>query len=149
VLKKKEVNVMIGTLIARSKIRSGFNSLNQHRMNEFVKDWADDATFIYPGNVSVSGEFKGKKAIEEWFQKFMEQCPHISFTIKHICFQNIFDMTGTNHVAVEWDVELTNKDGKELKNSGVTTLELKMGKAILVRDYIVDLEAVKKEWGEG
>ena len=139
---------MIGTLIAKSKIRSGFNYLNQHRINEFLKDWAEEAIFIYPGNISVSGDFKGKKAIEEWFRKFMDQFPKINFIIKHICLQNIFDMTGTNHVAVEWDVLLTNKDGKELKNSGVTTLDLKMGKAVLVRDYIFDYETVKKGWGE-
>ena len=87
--------------------------------------------------------------IEEWFKKFMAQFPIINFTIKHLCLQNIFDMIGTNHIAVEWDVILTNKDGKEIQNSGVTTLDLKMGKAILVRDYIFNLEKVKEGWGEG
>ena len=79
----------------------------------------------------------------------MEQFPQINFAIKHVCLQNICDMTGTNHIAVEWDVQLTNKDGKEIQNSGVTTLDLKMGKAILVRDYIFDSEKVKEGWGEG
>lgn len=140
---------MIGTFIARSKIRSGFNSLNQHDMDTFLAAWADDATFIYPGNLSVSGEIKGKKAIEEWFRKFMEQFPQVNFTLKHICLQNIFDMVGTNHVAVHWDTKLTNRDGKEFQNSGVTTINLKKGKAVLVRDYIYDIEVAKKAWGEG
>ena len=140
---------MIGTLIAKSKIRSGFNRLSNHDIDTFLTDWAEDASFIYPGNISVSGEFSGKKAIEEWFTKFMEQFPQINFTIKHVCLQNICDMVGTNHIAVEWDVQLTNKDGKEIQNSGVTTLDLKMGKAILVRDYIFDSEKVKEGWGEG
>ena len=140
---------MIGTLIAKSKIRSGFNSLGNHDIDTFLKDWAENATFIYPGNISVSGEYQGKKAIEDWFKKFMAQFPIINFTIKHLCLQNIFDMIGTNHIAVEWDVILTNKDGKEIQNSGVTTLDLKMGKAILVRDYIFNLEKVKEGWGEG
>ena len=140
---------MIGTLIAKRKIRSGFNSLSNHDIDTFLKDWAEDATFIYPGNISVSGEYQGKKAIEDWFKKFMAQFPIINFTIKHLCLQNIFDMIGTNHIAVEWDVILTNKDGKEIQNSRVTTLDLKMGKAILVRDYIFNLEKVKEGWGEG
>ena len=140
---------MIGTLIARSKIRSGFNSLNQHDMDTFLAAWADDATFIYPGNLSVSGEIKGKKAIEEWFRNFMEQFPQVNFTLKHICLQNIFDMVGTNHVAVHWDTKLKNRDGKEFQNSGVTTINLKKGKAVLVRDYIYDIEVAKKAWGEG
>ena len=140
---------MIGTFIAKRKIRSGFNYLSKHDIDKFLTDWAEDATFIYPGNISVSGEFQGKKTIEEWFKKFMGQFPQINFTIKHICLQNIFDMIGTNHIAVEWDVNLTNRDGKEIQNSGVTTLDLKMGKAILVRDYIFNLEKVKEGWGEG
>ncbi len=140
---------MIGTLMAKSKIRSGFNNLNQHRIDEFLKNWASDATFIYPGKLSVSGERKGKKAIEEWFKKFMEQFPQINFTIKHICVQNTFDMVGTNYVTVEWDIRVKNKDGKDLENSGITALNLKMGKAVMVRDYIFDTEKLKVGWGEG
>ncbi len=139
---------MIGALIAKKKIRSGFNSLSQHHIDEFLKAWSDDATWIYPGNLSVSGEFKGKKAVEERFQKFIDQFPQISFNIKHICGQNIFDIIGTNHIAVEWDIYLTNRDGKEVQNSGVTTINLKNGKAVQGRDYISDMEKVKEAWGE-
>ena len=139
---------MIGTIIAKSKIRSGFNSLNNHDIDTFVADWRDDATFIYPGNMSVSGEIKGKKAIKEWFTKFMEQFPQVQFTLRHICVQNIFDMTGTNQVAVEWDVNLKNRDGKEIHNSGVTSISLRMGKAVLIRDYMFDMEKAKAGWGE-
>ena len=139
---------MIGTIIAKSKIRSGFSSLNNHDIDRFIADWREDATFIYPGNMSVSGEIKGKKAIKEWFTKFMEQFPQVQFTLKHICVQNIFDMTGTNHVAVEWDVNLKNRDGLEIQNSGVTTINLRMGKAVLIRDYMFDMEKAKEGWGE-
>jgi len=140
---------MIGTLVAKSKVRTAFNHLNNRNVAKFMADWAEDATFIYPGDISVSGEFKGKKAIEEWFGKMMAQFPRINFTVKHICLQNIFDMTGTNHIAVEWDINLTNKDGKEVQNSGITRLDLKMGKAVMVRDFIFDSEKVKVGWGEG
>jgi ketosteroid isomerase-like protein len=140
---------MIGTLIAKSKIRSGFNALSQHHADEFLKAWADDATRVYPGNISVSGEYKGKEAIAAWFGKFMEQFPQINFNIKHVCVKNIFDMIGTNNIAVLWDINITNRDGKEFQNSGVTTITLKMGKAVAACDYIFDLEKVKKAWGEG
>jgi ketosteroid isomerase-like protein len=140
---------MIGTLIAKGKVRSAFKFLNQRNADVFLANWAEDATWIYPGNLSVSGEIKGKKAIEEWFRKFMDQFPRINFTIKHICLQNICDVTGTNHIVVEWDVQFTNKDGKETQNSGVTTIELKMGKAVLARDYIFNMDEVKTGWREG
>ena len=139
---------MIGTLIAKSKIRTGFSNLNNHDIDKFLTDWAEEAIFVYPGNISMSGEHRGKKAIGDWFKTFMVQFPNIKFTIKHVCVQSIFDLTGTNNIAVEWDVNLTNKDGKEIQNSGVTTLELRMGKVILVRDYIFYLERVKEAWGE-
>jgi len=140
---------MIGTLMAKSKIRSGFNALNQRDLDTFLAGFADDATWIFPGNFSVSGEFKGKKAVEKWFRNFMEVFPQIKFTVKHIDVQNIFDMIGTNYVAVEWDIHLKNRDGKEFHNNGVTTIDIKMGKAIRGRDYISDLETTRKAWGEG
>ena len=47
---------MIGALIARRKASEGFEALNRRDLEVFLKDWADDATFIYPGDVSgVSG----------------------------------------------------------------------------------------------
>lgn len=140
---------MIGTLIAKSKIRSGFKAMNEHRVDDFLKNWADDSTFIFPGNSSISGEFKGKKAVEEWFRKFMDRFPKINFTIKNVYVENIFDMVGTNHIAVEWDISETDHEGKEFLNSGITAIYIKTGKAIFVRDYISDIETLKKAWGEG
>ena len=139
---------MIGAIIAKSKARSGFDSLSGHNLEKFMADWADDAMFIYPGNLSTSGEIKGKEAIQEWFKKFIEQFPISSFNLKNICVQNIFALGGTNTLAIEWDVKLTNREGNEFENSGVTIICLKGRKAVLVRDYISDLEVTKKAWGE-
>ena len=139
---------MIGAIIAKRKARSGFDSLSQHDLDAFLAHWAEEATFVYPGNLSVSGEMKGKEAIREWFQRFIDQFPLSSFTLKNICVQNIFALGGTNVLAVEWDVKLNNRDGEEFNNSGVTVISLKGRKAILVRDYIFDLELAKRAWGE-
>ena len=138
---------MIGAIVAKRKARSGFDALSRHDLDKFLADWADDATFIYPGDLPVSGEIEGKEAIREWFRKFMDQFPLSSFTVRNICVQNIFAFGGTNVLAVEWDVKLTNRDEEEIENSGVTTISLKRGKAILVRDYIFDSEAAKRGWG--
>ena len=139
---------MIGAIIAKSKARSGFDSLSGHNLEKFMADWADDATFIYPGNLSISGEIKGKEAIQEWFKKFIEQFPISSFNLKNICVQNIFALGGTNNLAVEWDVKLSNREGNEFENSGVTIISLEGRKAVLVRDYIYDLEVTRRAWGE-
>ena len=140
---------MIGAIIAKKKARSGFDALNRRDLDAFLANWGEAATYIYPGNLSVSGEFEGKEAIKEWCQKFMEQFPQVIFDIKNICVQKIFSIDfSTNVVTVEWDGSFTNNDGKEFKNSGVTVINIKKGKVVLVRQYIFDAETAKIAWGE-
>ena len=139
---------MIGAIIAKRKARSSFDCLNRRELHTFLRDWADDATFVYPGNLSVSGKMEGKAAIDDWFQKFMNWFPDVNFTVKNVCVENIFALGGTNVLAVEWDVALTNRDGKEFENNGVTVITLKKGKAVQVCDYIHLGETAKEAWGE-
>ncbi len=96
----------------------------------------------------MSGEIKGKKAIEAWFAKVMEQLPRIDFTVKEVYISNIFALGATNSIAVEWDVIETNHEGKEFHNSGVTTIRVKGGKIVAVRDYISNTDILKEVWGE-
>jgi ketosteroid isomerase-like protein len=139
---------MIGAIIVKSKVRSAFAALNRRDLPAFLSGWAEDATFIYPGNLSASGKLEGKKAIEGWFRKYLEQFPTLKFTLKNVSVQNIFALGGTNVVAVEWDINLTNREGKDFQNSGVTIISVKKGRVILVCDYIFDTEVLKRAWGE-
>jgi len=139
---------MIGVVIAKRLADSGFDALNGHDLTKFMAAWAEDGTFTYPGNVSMSGETKGKKAIEAWFAKMMEQFPKIDFTVKEVFVSNIFALGATNKIAVEWDVALTNREGKEFQNSGVTTIRIKGGKAVAIRDYLFNTDIQKEAWGE-
>jgi len=139
---------MIGAIIAKSKVRSAFAALNRRDLPGFFSGWAEDATFFYPGNISASGKMEGKKVIEEWFRKYLDQFPKLNFTLKSVSVQNIFAFGGTNTVAVEWDMNLTNREGKDFQYSGVTVINIKKGKVVLVRDFIFDTEVLKKAWGE-
>ena len=140
---------MIGALIAKKRVASAFDALNRRDISTFISAWRDDCVFIYPGDISVSGETKGKTAIEKWFRNFMDQFPKIKFTVNSVCVKNIFDFTGTNVVAAQWDIEYTNRDGKEIQNSGVTTIKARMGKALSVTDYYFDTgEKLREAWGE-
>ena len=78
---------MIGALIAKSKVTSSYDLLNSRDITKFLANWHDESTFVYPGNISASGEFKGKKAIEEFFQKLFDQFP--TFKIIEIHFDTI------------------------------------------------------------
>jgi ketosteroid isomerase-like protein len=99
---------MIGAVIAKKRAYSGFDALNRHDLTEFMANWADDGTLIFPGNISMSGETKGKKAIEAWFAKMMERFPQIDFNIKEVFVSNIFTLGATNNIAVEWDLTETD-----------------------------------------
>ena len=54
---------MLGTLIVKQKVRSLFSYFNDRNMEKFLALWDKNAIFIYPGNLSVSGEKKGKNAV--------------------------------------------------------------------------------------
>jgi ketosteroid isomerase-like protein len=139
---------MIGAVIAKRQARSAFDLLSQHELAKFMARCAEDATFIFPGNIPISGENKGKKAIEACFAKVMERFPGFDFTIKEVFVSNIFALGATNNVAVEWDLTETNREGKKFRNSGVTIIRIKGGKAVAVRDYISNTDIMKETWGK-
>ncbi|HAB52376.1 MAG: hypothetical protein A2315_12655 [Ignavibacteria bacterium RIFOXYB2_FULL_35_12] len=130
---------MIGALIARKAIADSFQAMNRHDLPTFMSAWRDDGVFIYPGEIWASGTFEGKAAVEGWFRKFFNQFPKIHFDIQNICVKNIFAMSGTNVVAVHWNINLTNREGRVGQNSGVTVISIKGGKVSHIKDFIFDL----------
>ncbi len=139
---------MIGAIIAKKKVRSAFAYLNQRDLSSFLANVAEDSTYVVAGNISVSGTIKGKKNIEEWWKKFMEQFPKANFTLKNVCVQNIFALGGTNVVAAEWDVVLTNREGADFQENGVSVVTIKKGKIVLASVYKLDTDIMRKAWGE-
>jgi len=140
---------MIGALIAKSKVTSSYDLLNSRDIKSFLANWNSEATWAYPGSMSVSGEFKGKEAIEGWFQKYLDRFSSVKIIPRSVCVKNIFDFVGTNVVAVNWDEALTDKDGNQYQFTGVTVITLKLGKAIQAKDYIFSTdEELRKAWGE-
>ncbi len=101
--------------------------------------WREDGTFIYPGEIPESGTHQGKHAVEGWFRRFFEQFPRIHFNIRDLCVRNLFDMLGNNVIAVHWKIELSNREGRNGENHGVTVITIERGKVVLAKDYIFDL----------
>lgn len=116
---------MIGAVVARKAIAGSFEALNRHDLATFMSAWKDDGVFIYPGEIPASGTFQGKSAVEGWFQKFFDQFPRIQFDIQALCIHNIFALGGTNVVAVHWNLQLTNREGRVGRNSGVTVISIR------------------------
>lgn len=138
---------MIGALMARKALAGAFDALNRHDLPKFMGAWRDDGVFIYPGEIAESGTFRGKSAVEGWFRRFFEQFPEIRFDIQDICVRNILDLRGTNVVAVHWNLQLTNREGRVGQNSGVTVIRIEGGKVFLVKDFVFDLgENFRRNW---
>jgi ketosteroid isomerase-like protein len=146
--KKRRYSEMIGAVIAKKKAGGSFDAFNRRDITGATTGWVEDATWTFPGNISISGETKGKKAIEACFAKMMEHYPQIEFTVKEVFVSNIFAMGGTNNIAVEWDVAQTNREGKEFHNSGVSVVRVKGGKVVAVREYVFNTDTVKAAWGK-
>ncbi|HEY5159234.1 MAG TPA: hypothetical protein VII93_14830 [Anaerolineales bacterium] len=54
---------MIGALIVKRKVPAAFDAINQHDLDAFLKNYSDDAAFVYPGDIGPSGIYTGKEAI--------------------------------------------------------------------------------------
>jgi len=138
---------MIGTLVARKALAGAFDAMNRHDLPTFMSAWRDDGVFLYPGDIPESGTFEGRSAVEGWFRHFFEQFPQIRFDIQDLCVRNLFDLSGTNAVAVHWNLQLTNREGRVGRNSGVTIVHLRRGKVSLVKDFIFDLgDNFRRNW---
>jgi ketosteroid isomerase-like protein len=138
---------MIGALMARKALAGAFAALDRHDLTSFMAAWRDDGTFVYPGDIPQSGRFAGRTEVESWFRGFFAQFPRIRFDVHDICVRNILDLVGTNVVAVRWDIHLTNREGREGTNSGVTVVTIERGKVVHAQDYIFDLgDNFRRNW---
>jgi len=141
---------MIGAIIARQAVKSGFDALNERNIDKFMRAWADNCIWIYPGEVSAGGRFVGKDEVRKWFENFQNQFPQRKFTLHHLGVGNIFALGGSNVISAQWDLVLVNKHGMSFSNSGVTLLTIKGAKVVQGQDFmtITGGDEYKKVWGD-
>jgi len=139
---------MIGALLFKLMAGSAIEALNRRDMNKIVSSFKDDAVFIYPGTLSVSGRYEGKKAIEEFFRKFFDQFTEIHFKTRSVYVKNIFGLGLSNTIALEWENRLTNRKGETYENCGVGTDKVSWGKVVFHHEYYFDTDTMRKAWGE-
>ncbi len=141
---------MIGAIIAKIAVKKGFKALNDHDLEGFMKSWGDNGKWIYPGSLTVSGEFEGKENVHKWFTRFLDQFPTLTFTINHLGVGNMFDLVGNNVISAQWDLDLITKEGMTFKNTGVTVLTIKNGKVVQGLDILENICGAdfRQAWGE-
>lgn len=137
---------MIGALLVKSKARKGCVYLNSREIDKFLRDWREDAVFIYPGTTPVSGQHSGKKSIQEWWLKFYDRFPHSHFTIRAIYVKNGLSFLPSNQIALEWEVDVATKTGKTFHNHGVSLVDVRNGKIVRFEDFFFDAETQKRAW---
>ena len=106
---------MIGALIAKYKINHAYDALNRRDFEAFLSDWRDDCTFVYPGNLPVSGKFEGKDAITKWFKNFFDQFPKLTLTSEK--FKTAWGVTETKSVETEVEENIPDTS-KFIGNTG-------------------------------
>ena len=139
---------MLGAIIMKFKAGSGFEKLNNRNLSAFLSDWDKNAIFIYPGNISMSGEHHGIENIQAWWEKFFEQFPEATFSCKNIFIKNCFAFGASNEITFNWDVVATNKNQQQFTNCGVSVVKLKQGKIVRFQDYFFSTENLAAAWGE-
>ena len=58
--------------IVRMMIRRAIRRVNEGDMGPFLSAYADDATFVFPGQNSWAGEHRGKVEIERFYRRFAQ-----------------------------------------------------------------------------
>ena len=122
---------MLGAWLAQRKTPEIYQAFNRHDLKAVLANFADDVTFVFPGDVRASSVHSGKEAVARWFEQFFEQFPTLKFTVRRVAVANLFDMTGDNVVVTRWDVEVVNRDGRQGQNSDVTVTTLRRGGAVV------------------
>jgi ketosteroid isomerase-like protein len=139
---------MIGAILAKRGVAGGYVAMNRRDLPAMMADWHEDAIFIYPGDVSASGTFEGKSAIEAWFRRYFEQFPKVRFEVHEVCVRDIFDIVGNNVIIGHWTVQVMNREGRRGMWSGVSVFTLQRGKVVALKDIIFDVgEEFRRSWG--
>jgi ketosteroid isomerase-like protein len=136
---------MIGAIMAKRMARSSFDLINRREITKLRAGYAENVTWNFPGNTPISGEMKGKKAVEAAFAKMCEQFPKMQFTVKDVFVSNISALGGTNNIAVEYEV-IKIPDGEESRIRGVSIIRVKGGKVVEQREYIFNIDVENEAW---
>ena len=139
---------MLGTIIARHVSRKIFDHLNNGDMDAFLKTVSEDAVLEFPGNLSISGQYKGHQAIRAWMENIFSLYLEYKFTVKNVYMKDIFAFGPSNIAAVEYDMEAKLQNGSPYKNSFVILIYIKGGKAVRSRQFPFDFDAVRESLGE-
>jgi ketosteroid isomerase-like protein len=104
-----------------------FKLVNQRDMTAFEKLLADNAKFYFPKTKPLLG----KERVLRFFNILFKRFPKLEFKVERTVVQG-------STVVVHWTNQGLRKDQQPYDNEGVTWLEIKDGKVILISDFFKD-----------
>ena len=116
----------------------------RRNVDDLVSVFAEDGTLIYP----TRGEIKGKTAIREFFNHFLETFPEIDLVLVNIGVENLFDLIGTNVITTHFFITTTNRKGATFKQEVMQLIKIRRGKLKLVHYFFNDTDNLRRAWRE-
>ena len=138
---------MIGAIVGRIMATRSADAISRGDLAAYLSRWSGDVTFVCQGEISMAGTFTGKDEVKRWHERMLEQFPERRVTITNFYTRNFFGLL-SNDFAAEWEWSGTNKDGRRGRNTGVTILRMRKGKATFVQQYVFEADAQREAWGE-
>ena len=133
---------MLGALIAKRKIRSGYSAVERGDLESLVSVFSEDAIVMYP----TQGTMKGKDAIRAFYRHFLETFPQVEVNLRHICVENLFDLIGTNVITVHWEIATTNRAGVTFQQTGMQLMETEKGRVKFMQYFFWDTDHLRDAW---
>jgi ketosteroid isomerase-like protein len=133
---------MFEQLVART-----FRPINRKDLDAWMRAWADDAVFDFPGDSPISGHFEGKAAIEAWWRHWFDRMAEVRFSPVHVAFANPLGFSIANTVFTQLTVDVTTKDGLTAHADLVNVSRVRGGKIVEARDYFFDPSVEEPVWG--
>jgi ketosteroid isomerase-like protein len=140
---------VLGAWLAIRGVRRTYDCLNRRDVGSFLRAWADDAVFEFPGDVAASGRFQGTAELRGWFERFLATFPGLHFTIEQVAVARPWTLGAANEVTALWTIDLENRAGVRGRNQGVTAIVLRRAKVVAAKDFIFDTgPRFRHIWGE-
>jgi len=129
---------MIMSMLAKRMIRENFEIMSRDHIDTdaLLKDWADDAVWDGTSELGVGQTIKGKKAIADWFHRWEQDFPKRKLVVKNVCLKGSFLPAPNNVEIVDWTCWEADKQGREYKYDGATTIVIRNMKAVKVTEHI-------------
>jgi len=108
-------------------------SMDKRDFTLYEKHVAEDAELDFPGSETV----KGCRRIIVFLRAVLRKYPELKFTIENI----IVDEVGA---AVVWANKGKFKNGEPYNNRGITIVQIRGGKIVIISDYFKDTSFLKR-----